>query len=65
LPICYKCKEEGHMAAECVGVDAKAGELEMFDLPSRSKPFIVFKFLMLMKFPRLLASFSCFKEMLM
>jgi hypothetical protein len=53
------------MAAECVGVDAKAGELEMFDLPSRSKPFIVFKFLMLMKFPRLLASFSCFKEMLM
>jgi hypothetical protein len=26
-----KCKEEGYMAAECVGFHSKAGELKMFD----------------------------------
>jgi hypothetical protein len=27
LPICYKCKEEGHMTAECNEFHSKGGEL--------------------------------------
>jgi hypothetical protein len=30
-PICYKCKEEGHMTVECSVVHAKAGGLKMYD----------------------------------
>jgi hypothetical protein len=29
-PICYKCKEEGHMAGECANLHAKSGELKMY-----------------------------------
>jgi hypothetical protein len=29
-PICYKCKEEGHMVAECADFHAKASDLKMF-----------------------------------
>jgi hypothetical protein len=39
LPIYYKCKEEGHMAAECAGVHAKAGELKMFGFAIQDQGF--------------------------
>jgi hypothetical protein len=29
-PIYYKCKEEGHMAAECADLHAKASDLKIF-----------------------------------
>jgi hypothetical protein len=29
-PICYKCKEPGHMVAECLEVHSKGCEMKMF-----------------------------------
>jgi hypothetical protein len=42
-PICYKCKEEEHMAAECVEFYAKSGELKMYGFAIPDQGFYCIK----------------------
>jgi hypothetical protein len=44
-PICYKCKEEGHMAAKCVVFHSKAEELKMFGFAILGQGFYSFNIL--------------------
>jgi hypothetical protein len=41
--ICYKCKEEGHMAAECSEYHAKAGETKMYGFALADQRFYSIK----------------------
>jgi hypothetical protein len=42
-PICYKCKEEGHMVAECAEFHAKSGELKMYGFAIPDQGFYCIK----------------------
>lgn len=42
-PICYKCKEEGHMAAECANFHSKVGELKMYGFAVQGQGFYSIK----------------------
>jgi hypothetical protein len=43
LSICYKCKEEGHMVAECNEFHSKGGDLQMFGFALQDQSFYSIK----------------------